>query len=167
VTLLDLYLQDHHAGAVAGVELARRAAKSNRGNAYGPDLEAITTEIEEDLRELERVMDQLQVPRAKLKDTAAWVAERLGRLKRNGTWLSYSPLSRMIELEGLILGVTGKLGLWEALGSSAAAVSDASDLERLASRARDQRSRLDRLRLNAAAEALGEAVATAASEDSD
>ena len=38
-----------------------------------------------------------------------------GRLKPNGQLTGYSPLSRLVELEGLSLGITGKLGLWRAL----------------------------------------------------
>lgn len=37
------------------------------------------------------------------------VAEKLGRLKPNGQLHGYSPLSRVIELEGLYLGISGKL----------------------------------------------------------
>ena len=38
---------------------------------------------------------------------AGWVAEKAGRLKLNGSLLTYSPLSRLVELEGLSLGVEG------------------------------------------------------------
>ena len=43
------------------------------------------------------------------------MAEKLGRLKPNGQILGYSPLSRLVELETLALGITGKRSLWEAL----------------------------------------------------
>lgn len=154
--LLRVYLQDHHAGATAGLALARRAAQSNRGNAYGDELAAIASEIGEDRRSLERVMDSLDVVRDRRKDSVAWAGEKLGRLKRNGTWLSYSPLSRLVELEGLVTGVTGKLALWEALATVDGAVPPLPvDLETLADRARDQRARLESLRRDAAAEAIG------------
>ena len=87
---------------------------------------------------------------------AAWTAEKAGRLKLNGQLLGYSPLSRLVELEGLSLGVTGKLCLW--LGLRAAYQDDPRltgfDLEGLAKRARDQRQRLERVRRKAAVEAL-------------
>ena len=152
--LIAVYLRDHHAGATAGLQLARRSAGSNRGSSYGEELEAIAAEIEEDLRTLERVMEQLGVRPDGVKDRLAWAGERLGRLKRNGTWLSYSPLSRVIELEGLVIGVTGKLALWEALGSVVGDAPGGVDLEAMRARARDQRSRLEGLRRRAAAEAF-------------
>jgi hypothetical protein len=152
--LLGVYLQDHHAGATTGVELARRAARANRGDAYGAELESIVAEIEQDMQSLERIMSTLGVKPDRRKDAAGWLGEKLGRLKRNGSWTSYSPLSRLIELEALMLGVRGKQGLWEALAETPAAAMLAGELERLAERARDQFSRLEALRRRAAREAL-------------
>ncbi|MGH2954718.1 MAG: hypothetical protein ACRDK9_12030 [Solirubrobacterales bacterium] len=152
---LATYLRDHHAGATGGVELARRAAGSNEGNAYGKELARIAAEIAEDRDALERVMEELGVRADPIKDRAAWVAEKLGRLKPNGSLVSYSPLSRVIELEGLVLGVTGKVALWESLKAATPPGVETVDLERLAERAADQRSRLEDLRRTAASEALG------------
>jgi hypothetical protein len=153
--LLAVYLQDHHAGATAGLALARRTAGANEDTEYGPELERIAAEIAEDVESLERLMDRLGVRRDVVKDTFAWTGEKLGRLKRNGTWLAYSPLSRVVELEGLVVGVTGKLALWESLQAANATPLAGLDWETLAARARDQRERLDGLRRRAAAEALG------------
>ena len=152
--LLDVYLQDHHAAATAGVELAHRAVRANRGGPYEEELEAIASEIEEDAASLERIMRTLGIGRDRRKDGAAWLGEKAGRLKRNGTWFSYSPLSRLIELEGLVVGVTGKQALWEALADAPAADPFAEDLARLTARARDQRTRLEALRRRAARDAF-------------
>jgi hypothetical protein len=138
------------------LQLARRAAGSNQGTPYGSELEALADEIEEDIGSLERLMDALGVGPDKRKDGAAWIGEKLGRLKRNGTWLAYSPLSRLVELEGLVVGVTGKLALWEAVASVGDGVPAEIDLEELAARARDQRTRLEALRRQAAAEAFSQ-----------
>ena len=151
---LAIYLRDHHAGATAGVELARRAAGSNEGTAYGEELERIAVEIAEDKRTLERVMEELGVSVDPIKDRAAWVAEKVGRLKPNGSLIGYSPLSRVIEIEGLALGVTGKLALWESLRTVVGTAIDGVDLDRLAERAADQRDRLEGLRRSAVSEAL-------------
>ena len=152
--LLGVYLQDHHAGATTGVALARRAARANRGGVYGAELELIAAEIEEDMLSLEQVMSTLGVKPDRRKDAIGWLGEKLGRLKRNGTWTSYSPLSRLVELEGLMLGVRGKQGLWEALAEAPAAAMLSGEVESLAARARDQFSRLEALRRRAAREAL-------------
>ena len=153
--LLRTYLQDHHAGATAGLELARRAASSNADDPSGPELAAIADEIEADREILERVMEDLGVPASAVKDGVAWTAEKLGRLKPNNRLVGYSPLSRVVELEGLVLGVTGKTALWEALGTAVGTRVEGVDFDVLAARAADQRTRLERLRREAAADALG------------
>jgi len=152
--MLRTYLQDHHAGATAGLELARRAAGSNADNDYGPELERIAEDIESDRESLEGVMDQLGVKPHTLKDAAGWTAEKLGRLKPNNSLLSYSPLSRVIEIEGLVIGVTGKQALWESLRSAVGETLNGVSFAELSERAADQRSRLEALRKRAAAEAF-------------
>jgi hypothetical protein len=152
--LLRTYLQDHHAGATGGVELARRAAASNEDHPSGGELAAIAEEIEEDRDVLERVMEELEIGPSSVKDGVAWTAEKVGRLKPNNRLIGYSPLSRVVELEGLLLGVSGKLALWEALQAAVGAQIEGVDFRALALRAQEQRTRLERLRREAAAEAL-------------
>src|SRR5687768_8680774 len=96
---LAIYLSDHRAGSITGVTLARRAASSNRGNEFGSVLDRIASDIEEDIRSLDDLMDRLGANRDPIKETVAWSAEKVGRLKLNGQLLGYSPLSRLIELE--------------------------------------------------------------------
>ena len=111
---------DHSACAVSPapeftkttVPLARRSAGSNRGTTYGDALARIADEIEQDRRTLEAITDELDIPRDQVKNALAWGAERAGRLKLNGQLTGYSPLSRLVELEGLITGISGKISLW-------------------------------------------------------
>jgi hypothetical protein len=152
--LLATYLQDHLAGATVGVELARRAASSNRDSSYGRVLAELAREIEEDRDTLEKIIGDLDVGKDHLKVTLAWTGEKLGRLKLNGRLLSYSPLSRLEELELLSLGVEGKLLLWRALRETLEVRVAGVDLDELIKRARSQRRRLETQRLKAAAEAL-------------
>ena len=152
--LLATYLNDHMAASTAAVELARRTASSNRGTAYGETLEALKREIEDDRRALGQIMHRAGVGLDRAKSAAAWTGEKLGRLKLNGQLTGYSPLSRLEELEILELGVTGKLLLWQTLLETKAAGVSEGELEELSERARSQRERLERLRLDAAGEAL-------------
>jgi hypothetical protein len=153
---LSIYLNDHLAAATAGANLARRTAGSNAGTSYGPELQAIAIEIEEDRAALADVMRRLAVGHDRLKTTLAWAAERAGRLKLNGQLRGYSPLSRLEEIETLSIGVEGKLALWRALLSTRGSDPrlDGVDLNELIDRARSQRRRLERLRTRAADEAL-------------
>jgi hypothetical protein len=152
--LLRTYLQDHHAGATVGVELARRTAGSNEDTEYGEPLARLADQIAEDRETLERVMERLGVKPNPVKDIGGWTAEKLGRLKPNNRLLGYSPLSRVVELEGLVIGVTGKLAMWEALRDSIGDSLDGIDFVALGTRAQGQRTELEQLRRKAAAEAF-------------
>lgn len=146
---LPIYLNDHYAGSTAGVELAKRAARSNRGDAeFRPALTRLAAEIDEDRDALKKIMDRLDVTENRVKATLFWAAEKAGRLKPNGELLKFSPLSRMVELEGLISGVSGKLCLWRTLLELAPEDSrlDEAQLDGLAERAEDQLLRLHMLR---------------------
>jgi hypothetical protein len=115
VKLLGIYLNDHLAGSSTGLELARRAARANQGTPLGDFLSTLIPELEEDRVMLQQVQRALNVPRDNLKQSVAWLMERLGRLKLNGRLIGYSPLSRMLELEGLFLGSQGRRLLWRML----------------------------------------------------
>jgi hypothetical protein len=148
---LPIYLNDHLAGAVAAVQLARRAAGQNEGTEYGEALAGLAGEIDQDRRTLQDVLKRLGVRGDPVKLLSAVVAERLGRFKLNGELLRYSPLSRLEEIEILMLGVEGKLALWRALRANLDVEVDFDDLIR---RGTAQRRRLERLRLKAAAQAF-------------
>lgn len=154
--LLATYLNDHLAASTGAVELSRRSASSNRGNAYGDALEGLAAEIEEDRGALSSIMRRLDIREDRAKGALIWGVEKLGRLKPNGRLIEYSPLSRLEEVEILELGVHGKLLLWEALRCALPAVVSEHELERLIERAGSQRDRLEALRREAAADALAE-----------
>ena len=157
---LAVYLNDHLAGATVGVELAKRAASSNEGNDYGAELSELAHEIAEDRASLVRIMERFDVKEDRLKTTGAYIAEKVGRLKPNAHLTSYSPLSRVVELEGLALGVSGKLAMWRAFLEIADGDErfDREELAVLAERAEAQRAQLERLRLRATAEAFAAPV---------
>lgn len=151
---LATYLNDHLGGSTGGLELAKRARGSNEGNEFGEVLEELTEEIAADRDALIELMDELGIGRDRVKVAAGWIGEKAGRLKPNGSLLSYSPLSRLIEIEGLTIGVTGKLSLWENLRVALGDRVGSIDFAELAERARSQRARLDALRSAAAAAAF-------------
>jgi hypothetical protein len=99
-------------------------------------------------------MDELEVGRDRLKPAGAWVAEKLGRLKTNGHLRGYSPLSRLIELEGLYVGISGKARLWGVLEAAVSARVPGTDFAALAERADRQRTEVEQLQTRAAEIAL-------------
>jgi hypothetical protein len=155
--LLPIYLNDHLAGATLGLELVRRAQRENEGTPLGDFLRGLADEIAEDRRTLVQLMERLGIEPSRPKVAAGWVSEKVGRLKLNGQLTGYSPLSRLVELEGLTTGIEGKRALWLALAEIADRDErlDRAALETLAERAGSQRERLETHRLQAARDALG------------
>lgn len=117
--LLGIYLNDHLAAATAGVDLAKRAADQNEDGELGEFLRGFAAESEAHRNQLEDVMGRLDVTRDQLKVGVGWLAEKLGRLKLNGRLLDYSPLSRVVELEGLLAGSQARLSLWRVCAAAA------------------------------------------------
>jgi hypothetical protein len=156
--LLRIYMQDHLAGSTGGVELVRRARGANKDTPYAEPLAKLADDIEADRRSLESLMDDLGFGADRAKNIAFWVGEKAGRLKLNGQLTGYSPLSRMIELEGLITGVNGKRSLWLTLRDVAGSVPelDADRIGRLVERAEQQLETLHELRARAGREAFAE-----------
>ena len=101
-------------------------------------------------------MQALGVRQAAWKTTAAWVAEKLGRVKLNGALVAYSPLSRLEELETLRAGVQGKASMWRALSEASTSIPKVTrrEMQALLERAIGQAERLDRLAGRASKEAL-------------
>jgi hypothetical protein len=152
---LAIYLNDHLTGAALGVELCRRLRASNSEDSeLGPPLAELCDEIEGDRETLMRLMDQLGIRRGLVKPAAAWVAEKLGRLKLNGQLTGYSPLSRLLEIEVLAVGIDGKMQLWRSLERSLGSNQPGFDFSQLAQRAVSQRDRAEDLHAIAARQAL-------------
>jgi hypothetical protein len=148
--LLAIYLSDHHAGSTAGTELARRAARHNAGTRIGAVLDDVVREIAADRASLEELMQVLEVRTSPVKRTLAFLSERAARLKTNGRLFTYSPLSRVVELEGLALGILGKLALWEGFADVPALQGiPGFDFTELAGRARSQHAAVEECRLQA------------------
>ena len=134
---LAIYLNDHLAGATAGAELARRMARSHRGQEESGPLNRIAAEIVQDRSALLAIMDSLGITVRGYKVGAAWVGEKAGRIKFNGRLFTRSPLSDLEELELLRLG--------------------AGRLDELIDRARRQADELEELRVRAADRVLNAA----------
>ncbi len=149
--LLHIYLDDHLAGATGAIELARRAARGNKDTELGAFLSELIPTLEEDRDALLAAIGALGETPSSIKPKLAWVAEKLGRLKTNGRLTKHSPLSVIVELEGLITGSRGRVCLFETLAQIPRVPAKAGGLgyEERVARAREQLERLDELRLRA------------------
>ena len=115
---LRIYMEDHLAMMVAEAGLANRCWRSNRKTPLGEFLKQLENEVKaqqsiaKDI--IHRIGGQDSIE-SKLKQGAAWFAEKLGRLKLNDSLLRYSDLSRVVELETLAAAAQERVALWENL----------------------------------------------------
>lgn len=154
--LLRIYMTDQLALGVLWREIARRACSSGDGNPEAAALARVAEAISEDVEVFEQMMRRLGFSTRSPKSVLAVVAERLGRLKLNGHIISRSPLSRFEELDFLLMGIDGKVVLWQNLRDGAGLGERLPDInfERLIERARSQRAELEPFHAQAAQAAL-------------
>jgi hypothetical protein len=147
---LTIYFNDHLAGATGGVELARRQSDEDRAQALIPPRGLLG----EGPRAAVRVGPHgLGYPVDRAKVALGWTAEKLGCLKPNGRLRGYSPLGRLLELEGLLAGIHTKQALWCTLLGTGNA--DPQRLEALLTRAEEQATIVERMHRQAAELAVG------------
>jgi hypothetical protein len=154
--LIGIYLNDHLAGSRSGLDLARRLANTHRSTEAGAVLQRVATQVAEDREALLQIMAALDVPASRPKALGGWIAEKLGRLKLNGRLIGRSPLSSVLELETMLLGVQGKAAGWRTLRAVAKYDTrlDIGRLDELLARAASQIDTLEDLRMQAVEEVL-------------
>jgi hypothetical protein len=153
---LDLYLIDHLTAATGGVRLAERARDQHHGrdDELHRLLSTLTEEIRDDRAELRRMVDRVGATPDPVKLVAAVAGELVGRLKLNGRLVRRSPLSSLVELEGLAIALRGKRCGWTALEAAGDERLADFDFAALIRRADDQYERVEAARLRVAADVL-------------
>jgi len=151
---LGSYLNDHLAGATARLELARRVAGSRQDVEHRKRLTGLAADIAADRQALVQLMRSAGVPVHGRKILAGWITEKATRLKPNANVLIRSPLSDLIELEALYLGIQGKAARWRVLlaASSNDGRLDQQRLRVLLDRAGAQLAVVEELHLQAGAD---------------
>lgn len=109
-------------------------------------------------------MTDLGVPVMRHRMALGWLGEKAGRLKPNGRLVSRSPLSDLVELEAMRLGVEGKLCAWRSLLALAGTDTriGRARITGLLQRAERQIETLDALRDRCAAKVLTKDLAATA-----
>jgi hypothetical protein len=152
---LATYLNDHLAGAEGGRRLAARLART----VPEPELEGIAADIDRDYATLRRLMDDLGVTRARLKQLAGVTAEMASRVKLRLGSAGAHDLAQLLGLEAMAVGVAGKLRLWRSLELLAASDPrlDGQELRALADRAESQLGTIEQVRVRVARRCLSAA----------
>src|SRR4051794_23980219 len=105
---MDVYLNDHLAGAMLGSDLAGQIRDRHEGEPLGAVMEAVAREIEEDRETLLELMERMGVGRNPLKQATGWLAEKASRVKFSGVVSGEPEHGAFLALESLSLGVEGK-----------------------------------------------------------
>ena len=119
---IDVYLNDHLAGATFGADLAWQLEARTEGTDFQREMSRLTADIEADLKTLTDLMDRIGVTRNPAKQVATWVAENASRLKLAGVTSGNDELGTFLSIEALSLGVEGKASLWRRSKNSAATI---------------------------------------------
>lgn len=117
--VLGLYLADHLSGATAGVARMQRMAQAYADTELGDTLAELATHLQAERDFLRDLINSLELRQRPHRQAAAWIAERMGRLKTNARPTG-SPMTPLLELEIMRSAVIGKLGGWQTLASYAA-----------------------------------------------
>ena len=144
---LAVYLQDHFSGATAALELLAELERLLPGR-----WKALREEIDADRQELEHLIRQIDRKPSTVRQTAAWVTEKLAEMKTRFDDPAGGPLRRLELIEALSLGIEGKRALWTALQSASQTEPTllALNYDRLIARAEQQRQTAEERRLQAA-----------------
>lgn len=158
---MDVYLNDHLAGAKFGSDLAEQLRSENEGTALGKLMQSLAPLIEQDRQTLIGVLERMGTSENPVKQATTWMAEKASRVKFGGMSSGEADLGTFMALETLTLGVEGKMSLWTALKEVADQYPPLAsvDLDELIERARSQHSLLERERIAASKLALRNDVA--------
>jgi hypothetical protein len=157
---IDVYLNDHLAGAMLGIELAGQIQSQNQGTTLGEVMESLAPQIEHDRQTLIELMRQMDSSKNPVKQATAWIAEKASRAKFSGMTSGEPELGTFMSLETLVLGVQGKARMWKALKQVADQHPPVAslNLDELIDRAEAQQDALEPERLAAATRALASPV---------
>ncbi len=153
---MDVYLNDHLAGATLGSDLAEQIRNRHEGTPLGEVMRSIAPQVEEDRQTLLDLMERMGTSKNPVKQASGWLAEKASRVKFSGAVSGEPDHGAFMALESLTLGVEGKMSLWKALKEVANQYPPLAsmNLDELIDRAEAQHSALEPERLTAARRAL-------------
>jgi hypothetical protein len=158
---MEVYLNDHLAGAMFGTDLAKQIESQSQGTELGTQVGEVATQIEEDQRTLSELMERMGVAKNPVKQATTWLAEKFSRIKLTGLTSGEREVGLFMALETLSLGIEGKASMWRMLTQVEDRYPelDLSELDVLLTRAEAQRQVVETARL---ATGLGTFTASAA-----
>ena len=105
---LTNYMKDHFAGSVAAIELLNHLISSHRGKTHEQFFICLRDEVVEDQEVLRGLLQDLDAEGGALRNTTAFLSEKLARIKLLLENPTGGQLARLEKLEALALGIEGK-----------------------------------------------------------
>jgi hypothetical protein len=152
---LTIYLNDHLAGSVGAMELVGHLIETYKGKPLELFFKDLQSEIAADQDTLQDLIEKLGKKESVVRKAGAWVAEKVSRAKIRLSDSKEGQMGLLHALEGLVLGITGKRGLWIALAAAADTLPqlrEVVDYAKLEKRAAEQCARVEAKRLEVARE---------------
>lgn len=151
-SLLGDYLNDHLAGSVIAMEMGAHLRDEHADDRLKSFIDVKLAEIEQDRDVLKEMIDLIGAEQSTTKKSIAWLTEKIGRVKTGGGGSEQEIAFQQVEqLETLMLGIRGKLALWELLEQISKKDERLAnyDWANLKQRAKDQIAAINEERLNA------------------
>jgi hypothetical protein len=155
---LATYLNDHLAGAVAGMELIDHICRLYAGQPGERVATHIRDAIAADRKDLDSLMTRLKITQSAPRKATAWLSEKFAEIKVKLDDVKQGSLRRLELWEALSVGIEGKRLLWVSLGSVVEGNAELGliDLAKLEKRAEEQRRDVEMMRVKAAKAAFGD-----------
>lgn len=145
-SVLELYLNDHLAGASGGRDRAHRMAKDHADLPIAGELATFARQLDDEWDRVDRLIKELDLDTLRYRQLAASVGEKLGRLKLNRRLTQRSPMTPLLETELMRGAVNAKRGLWQVMEALAPRLQlDPAEWQELDAQAVDQSELLDRV----------------------
>lgn len=145
-SVLELYLNDHLAGASGGRNRAHHMVEAHADLPVAGELADLARQLDGEWERVDRLIKELGLDTLRYRQVAAAVGERLGRLKLNRRLTQRSPMTPVLETELLRGAVNAKRGLWQVMQELAPRLDmDATEWHELDRQAVAQSELLDRV----------------------
>lgn len=146
------YLSDHLAGAVSAIALMEHLETVYANTDVARLIAGVRADVEADRQKLQALATTLDVSESAPRKAAGWLGEQMAELKLRLDDSVNGPLYLLEALDGLAMGIDGKLALWHGLAAASADTPSlrGPDYDHLAQRAQEQRQRIEPARLDAA-----------------
>ena len=112
---IAVYLNDHLAGAAAGLSMMDDLASRTEGTGLAAKLRALAAEVREDQQLLRDVLARIAASERRAAQAAAWVTEKVSEGRLALAARSHPALALLEGLESLALGLQGKLAVFRVL----------------------------------------------------